>query len=83
VSDQYERNGGTGRRPAPTDEEIEKMSAGVFSGGGECAALCRELQTASEALEGTTGLAKARLIARMRAINLMRKSLNCPQCFFE
>ena len=56
MSGKYEQTTGTGRRRAPTDEEIEKISADMlggeaFTGDDFCSSLCRDLQRTSEELQ--------------------------------
>jgi hypothetical protein len=56
MSGTYEPPTGTGRRPAPSDEEIDKMATdmlggGGFSGAAMCSSLCRSLERDSDELQ--------------------------------
>jgi hypothetical protein len=77
-----------GRRPLPPEDElnseIEKMSAGLFTGDAECDVLCRRLNDLWDDLQQTTDDQQKRMIlAEIKAIQTQRRILGCGTCFAQ
>lgn len=68
-----------GHSVLPTPEEIDAMTE-FSSHESECEVLCEELQDVADELPGATGMARRRLVARMRAINMHMRALHCKIC---
>jgi hypothetical protein len=69
----------------PTMKDIDAMVEGVH-GSSECTLLCHDLLNALEALAGpppATGISRLRLLARIRALRALMKTLHCALCLPE
>jgi hypothetical protein len=63
----------------PTEQELDEL-LGDSAFGGECSVLCADLLSAIDELRGTTGIARVRIMARIRAIRSRMKELKCGLC---
>jgi hypothetical protein len=76
------------RRPLPAEDElnneIEKMSVGLFTGDPECDVLCRKLNDLWDDLQQTTDDQQKRMIvAEIKAVQTQRRILGCGTCLAQ
>ena len=70
----------------PTTRDIDDMVEHGLTSGGECSMLCHDLLNSIEQLDGPpplTGLARQRVLARIRALRARMKELHCGPCLPE
>jgi hypothetical protein len=63
----------------PSLKELDAMTV-LDPNGGECTVLCYDLLSALEELEGTIGIGRIRLLARIGAIRGRMRELKCHPC---
>jgi hypothetical protein len=76
------------RRPLPSEDqlnsEIEKMSAGLFTGDDECTALCNSLNNLWDDLQqAATPQEQRTILAEIKAVQARRKILHCRICLAQ